>query len=494
MMYVRTTKTKSGATAVQIVSYIRRKTIINKHIGSANTEEQLEFLLETARKYILKQSGQRFLLQSQNKDYFLNKYKYTGIKYNFAYEILEDIYKKIGFHKIENFCLKDFSIIRVFDPSSKQKSLELLNTYFDLSYSKGDMYRKLKALSGQQASIEKTCIKSAEKSFNFNFNMVFYDVTTLYFESFEEDELRKCGFSKDNKHNQPQIVIGLIVNDEGFPISVQIFEGSKFEGHTLLPSILRFKKQYTAKDLTVIADAAMISLDNIKNLRTKRLKYIVGARLGNIKAEVLQKLVRKLNQVDGNTLRKRTKYGMMICEFSMKRYKKDMHEFDKQISKAKQRIKNPSKLLSRFKYIQKSNNSDFELNKKLIEKNKKLLGIKGYYTNLRGVSDDKIINHYHNLWKIEKAFRISKSDLNMRPIFSRKEDMIRIHILICFVSLAISKYVELNGHISIKRFCRLLKSVTRAQMINTITGEKSVMQNEIPAELKNCLRNLSLSY
>jgi transposase len=120
--------------------------------------------------------------------------------------------------------------------------------------------------------------------YGFNYNLLFYDVTTLYFETFEEDELRKNGFSKDNKSNQPQIVIGLMVSKEGFPIAHEVFSGNTFEGHTIIPIIKRFIERNNVGNFTVVADAAMISADNINELIKNNLNYIVGARLANLPA------------------------------------------------------------------------------------------------------------------------------------------------------------------------------------------------------------------
>ena len=181
----------------------------------------------------------------------------------------------------------------------------------------------------------------AKKEFAFDFSLVFYDVTTLYFESFEEDELRQCGFSKDNKFNQPQIVLGLLVNVEGFPLGYQIFEGKKFEGHTLIPIILKFKRKHKIEKLTVVADAAMISDENIKALTKAGLDYIVGARVAKLSLKDIEGVNKKLFGYDGLTMRMQTKYGDLICEFSQKRYAKDKQEMEKQIARAEKYLKNP---------------------------------------------------------------------------------------------------------------------------------------------------------
>jgi len=162
--------------------------------------------------------------------------------------------------------LTDLVLMRIIEPASKLRSLELLKDYFGVKHLRKHFYEALPQIATLKDQVEKKAIALAKKEFNFDFSLVFYDVTTLYFESFKADDLRKPGFSKDGKSAQPQIVIGLIVNYDGFPIAYEIFEGNRFEGHTLIPVILAFKKKHKIKTLTVVADAAMISQDNIKAL------------------------------------------------------------------------------------------------------------------------------------------------------------------------------------------------------------------------------------
>lgn len=134
--------------------------------------------------------------------------------------------------------------------------------------------------------VERQVLSFVKKAYSFDYDLLFYDVTTLYFETFEEDDLRKNGFSKDNKSNQPQILIALMVSKEGFPITYEIFSGNTFEGHTILPVVKKFIDKHQARNFTIVADAAMISTDNIKQLRENEINYIVGARLGNLSANL----------------------------------------------------------------------------------------------------------------------------------------------------------------------------------------------------------------
>lgn len=505
MYSTRTTKTASGATAVQIVKYERRKRIVVKHIGSAHTTNELLSLKQSAFNWIKKESHQPplFPLKKPVQNLIsIDKCQYLGFRYAFIYEIINKIFHLFYLDEIDHFLL-DLILIRIVQPASKLESLELLSEFFGKIYKRTNLYRSIPAFIALKNNIEEKFVTFAKKHLNFDFSIVFYDVTTLYFESFKEDkeEFRKPGFSKDNKANQPQIVIGLIVTKEGFPVSYDVFAGNTFEGKTFIPTITKFKNTYGIKNLTVVADAAMISYPNVQSLIANNLSYIVGGRMASLKQEeikeISQKLspkeedLKKLKEKDGLSTRIETDRGTLICDFSFKRYLKDKREMDKQITKAK-RLLEENEGAKRIKFIKNKDDDKTEqvLNTDLIEKTKMLLGIKGYYTNLTDETDKAIVDHYHDLWHVEKAFRIAKSDLAMRPVYHFKKLTIEAHILICFVALAVCEYLELKTTRSIKKIIKLLKGVTDARLKNMITNEEFVLRSKIPEETQKLLKIL----
>lgn len=495
MLHIRTTKTSSKATAVQIVKYKNRKLIIVKHLGSAHDNEQLKKLKERAADWIEKTTKQPSLFAKQTNPFVLQlkDYQYVGFRYGLLYERLNDVCKVFGFHHLRNQLLVDLVIARIIEPTSKLQSIEFLKEFIGIEHRREYFYRQLPKFLGVKSAVESKILSVARHEFDFDFSVVFYDVTTLYFESSETDELRQCGFSKDNKFNQPQIVLGLLVNSRGFPVGYQIFEGKKFEGHTLVPVILGFKSKHKIEKLTVVADAAMISSDNIAALSSAKLNYIVGARIANLSMNTIKIISSKLNIHDGATMRMQTEYGDLICEFSEKRYAKDKREMENYITKAEKLLKNPGSI-KRTKFIT-SEHETYTLNTALIEKTKLLLGIKGYYTNLPHpeTSDQLVIDHYHNLWHVEQAFRITKSDLQIRPIYHFKEKMIEAHILICFMALAVCKYMELKTGRSIKSILKILKAITDAKLVNNVSGQEFVLRSVINDEAKQIFDKIALT-
>lgn len=490
-MKIRVVKTKSKANAVQVVRYHKNKRVILQHIGSAHNDEELKELILIAEEWIKDFSSQLSIFPDEhpNKLLHLNYCTFLGVKYHFFYETISSLQDKIGFGDLP-LLLNNLVAMRIFEPASKLRSLELMKQFFGIKHSRKTYYKIAPICIELKQVVEQKVIAFAKENYAFQFDIVFYDVTTLYFETFEEDELRKNGFSKDNKSQQPQILIALMVNKEGFPIAYEVFSGNTFEGHTIIPVLKQFIETYAVKEFTVVADAAMISTDNVRQLTQNNINYIVGARLGNIPSDLLENIDKTICREDGKSIRIKTENGYLICSYSSVRYRKDLYEMNKQIEKAKQVVEKPSKN-KKLKFT-KTNNNQIEINEVLIEKTKKLLGIKGYYTNLEAsVADDKmIIERYHELYKIEQAFRISKSDLQTRPIFHFKEQPIKLHILICFMALVISKHIELKGGISVRKFLDESKKIVDGQILNEMTKKTVTIKSESTNIMKQIIQKI----
>jgi len=494
MYKIREVKYSANSVSIQVYKIENRKRVIVRHIGTAHNEQEKSDLLSLANEFIEKVSKQLHLFENDqpNNILYVNQTEFIGVHYTFLYELISKLIIAIGFDKIKNNLLLDLVILRMVEPASKLRSIELLAEYFGIKHRRQSYYQSAPLWLTLKSKIETIALDFARKNYAFNFDLLFYDVTTLYFETFEEDELRKNGFSKDNKSQQPQILVALMVTKEGFPIAYEVFAGNTFEGHTLIPVVKNFIRKSKVKEFTVVADAAMISVENIQALKENGINYIVGARLGNLSNDLIAKIDKNISRRDGKSIRIKTDNGYLICSYSSVRYRKDKYEMEKQIEKAKYIIDNPSKN-KKLKFT-KSNGQNIELNQKLIDKIQKTLGIKGYYTNLEeNIADDKtIIERYHELYKIEQAFRISKSDLQTRPIFHYKEEPIKLHLLICFMALVVSKHIELQTNTSTRKFIHECKKITDARLKNQITGKEIRIRANFNPTTIEILRKLGL--
>ena len=494
MYKIRQIKYSSNSISIQVYKIENRKRVIVRHIGTAVNEQEKLDLLFIANDFIEKASKQFFLFENNhsNNIFHINQTEFIGVYFTFLYELISKLIITIGIDKINNRLILDLVILRMMEPASKLRSIGLLEEYFGIKHRRQNYYHCASQWLALKSAVESISLKFAREHYAFSFDILFYDVTTLYFETFEEDELRKNGFSKDSKSQQPQILVALMVTKEGFPIAYEIFAGNTFEGHTIIPVVKNFITKNNVKNFTVVADAAMISNVNTLALNENGINYIVGARLGNLSNELINQIDKKLIREDGKSIRIKTDNGYLICSYSSLRYRKDKYEMEKQIVKAKFVIDNPSK--SKKLKFTKSNGQNIVMNQKLIDKTKKLLGIKGYYTSLEeSIADNKtIIDRYHELYKIEQAFRISKSDLQTRPIFHYKEEPIKLHILICFMALVISKHIELQTNTSIRSFIHECKKITDARLKNKITNKEHSIRAALNQKITDILAKLGL--
>jgi transposase len=281
-------------------------------------------------------------------------------------------------------------------------------------------------------------------------SVVFYDMTTLYFEAEKEDDLRKIGFSKDGKHQHPQIMLGLLVAQNGLPIGYDIFEGNTFEGHTLLPTLKRIEEKYGFEKPIVVADAAMLSKANLSNLSCAQYPYIIGGRIKNESAKVKKEILQKSSGMkDGDHIViKREDNTNLIISYSSKRARKDTHNREKGITRLEKKIQSgrlgKQSINNRGynKFLKLEGEIKVSIDEQRIEADKRWDGLKGYQTNT-DMKAQKVIENYSHLWQIEKAFRISKTDLRIRPIYHYRQRRIESHMCIAFAAYAIFKEMEM---------------------------------------------------
>ena len=490
MYSVRKVKTKSGSYAIQVVQYKGHRSIIAKHMGSGKDENEVKLLRQKAKEWISDQTGQLSLFPEQKqKVLIVDRGECISVTHNFAFQFFMSCLDECGFSHLPRLLL-DLSIIRIIEPASKLRSIELLDFYFGIKYTQR-IYQNIPKLVTCKNEIERCAYDVAEKKFKEPFYFVLYDVTTLYFESFKADELKNYGFSKDNKSQQPQIVIGLLVTQTGFPLSYEVFAGNTFEGKTMLPVVEKFISEHSHTKPIIVADAAMLDEERLTELQQKKISYIVGARLANANLELIKRIHNTLNLKNGAMARFPSRHGDLVCDFSLKRYKKERNDLNKLIQKAEDLVAKQS-IEIKAKFIRKVSKEKIELNTEVIEKRRLLLGIKGYCTDLseQNLSNDMVISRYHQLWHIEQSFRMSKFDLQTRPIYHQNHDSIKAHVLICFVALILEKYLELSTRLSLREIRFLVWNITETHIQDCLTKEIFIFRSPSKTLLKTPLANL----
>ena len=482
MAFIRKVITASGATAVQIAHKERGRIVRINHIGSAHTEADLKNLLALAKQRL---HGTQLILLPETVSPLKISLKQSVS--HLLLQVLTEQYNLLGFDQLKDDIFTYLCIARIVEPTSKLDSLRVLAELGVTGLSKNQLYRCLGRVITQdyRSTITNQCFAH---TLTKEISLILYDVTTLYFEMQEEDDYRKSGMSKERRL-EPQILIGLLVDQSGFPLGLHSFEGNTAETNTILPVVEAFKKQHGLQNITVVADASMLSSKNLEALTKAGYTYIVGSRLHKIPHDIVEyQKTQELtdNQIITTQLKENQR---IIYQYREKRARLDMRNIEKQIAKVEQIISGKI-TVHKAKFLSLKT-KDKQLNQKLIEKAKALAGIKGYVTNL-AIPDEQVIASYHQLWHIEQSFRMSKSDLKARPIFHQKRDSIEAHLTVVFAALAIGKIIENRTGISIKRFVNTVRPIRSGIVV--INGKEYPAEAEIRPNVVPLIRKLQTGH
>ena len=450
-MYVRKKKNKSGSICVQIISKTTGKYKVVQTIGSSFDQKEIfEFELK-AKQEIKKLESNQSLFVFENDSYiqtFLSGIQNSQIRTIGPELVFGKVFDFIGFNAIDEPLFRHLVVARLAFPLSKLKTIEYLYRYQGISLDLDTVYRFLDKLNQNfKEEVEKIAFEHTKRTLGNNISIVFYDMTTLYFEASDEDDLRKTGFSKDGKHSNPQIYLGLLVGLGGYTIGYDIFEGSIYEGHTLIPTIEKISKKFNLGKPIIVADAGLLSAENIKDLQQNNYSFILGARIKNESKIIKAKIFETKLENNEFVVISKTEKLKLILSYSDKRAKKDQQNRKKGLERLQKQIKSGKLTKSNInnrgynKYLKLEGEIKIEIDEDKFEKDKIWDGLKGYITNC-DLKPEEVVENYNNLWHIEKAFRMSKTDLRIRPIYHRLKRRIEAHICLSFVAYSIYKELE----------------------------------------------------
>ena len=527
-MFVRKTFSKTRNTvAVQIVENRRingkvRQRIV-KHIGMADNEEKLQELMVLAESIMEEINNSNTPQLSLFEPQDLEKIKednreerYTDEDYNVDIRALEEESRVItGIHEVygEVFEQLDFKHIfynparkkqsveyfkqivlaRIANPDSKRASALNFEEHFGVSLKLDSIYKMMDKIDDKTIErLNNLAFTTTKKLFNNKIDVIFFDATTIYFESFTEDDFKRNGYSKDLKFNQPQVLLALMVTKEGLPIGYKAYSGNTYEGHTFLPAIKSLKEEYDIDNVIFVADSGMlnkININEIEKLESNGISYIVGARLKGLPDKLKESI---LNIDNYKQINKTTKLGIfkhkcrkLIVTYSAKRARKDAKDREKAIEKVKKKLersKNPKEYMSNYGYkkyltVSLEGNSKIKLNKERIIQEARWDGLHGVFTNNFNMDEEEILNQYRNLWQVEESFRITKHDLKIRPVYHWKPSRVKAHIAICFAAFMLTRYVEHRVRLQYKKLS-----------INEIRKTLLSVQNTIVVDPKRRIR------
>jgi transposase len=505
-MFVRKLKNRSGSQSIQIIQKVNGQYKVVKTIGSATTWQEIEELENLAKQEIERLSGNQHKLFGFENDAIVEQafavLNNANIRTLGPEIIFGKIYDFIGFNAIDDEFFRHLVIARLAFPLSKLKTIDYLYRYQGKSLDIDAVYRFLDKLNDKlKPQVEQIAFARTLSILNNNISVVFYDMTTLYFEASDEDDLRKTGFSKDGKHQCPQIYIGLLVGLEGYAIGYDIYEGNIYEGHTLIPFIENISRKFKLNKPVVVADAGLLSTENIKALEANNYEYILGARLKN-ESEKIKSQILKIQFTEGKTIAlKKSENTRLIVNYSSVRATKDAYNRKRGLNRLEKQVKSGKLTKSSInnkgynKYLKLNGDVTIEIDYDKYNKDQVWDGLKGYVTNTK-LTDSEVIDNYKNLWHIEKAFRMSKTDLRIRPIYHRLRNRIEAHICISFTAYCIYKELERvlyqeKSRLSLKRAAELthnMYQITYTLPESKHTKSKLLNMDDEQAELYKIIK------
>ena len=286
MAYVRTVKTASGATAVQVVHSSRRGSRSIEHLGSAHDEQELEALKAAARQRLA--AGQEELDLGLGAGAPGAPLPIVASRMGHLWDALCRAYDALGFAgAVEgDEVFRQLVLARIIEPTSKQDSLRVLEEVGVPAASYATLNRRLPAYA-TRAWRQRLAAACAAHAALGPASLVLYDVSTLHFEIDAGDGFREPGYSKERRLD-PQITIGLLTDAAGFPLMIESFEGNKAETKTMLPVITAFMTAHQLTDVTVVADAGMISTANQVGIEETNLSFILGTKISEVPYLVAQ--------------------------------------------------------------------------------------------------------------------------------------------------------------------------------------------------------------
>lgn len=464
---MRKVKTASGATAVQIARKHRGVRTIVEHIGSAHDDTQLAVLVQIAKERIM--AGQlAFDLDALTPTAPTGVAPIvTGSRARVLWEVLEAAYSRLGFTAaVDDETFKKLVLARVIEPTSKADTIRVLGELGLPAPGLRTIWRTLARCVAQDWRGRLAAAAAyAHATRDGQLKLVLYDVTTLYFEAEDEDELRKVGMSKERRVD-PQILVGMLVTTGGFPLEVHEFPGNTGETLTLLPVLRSFQARHRVDDVVVVADAGMLSAANLNQLEDAGFSFIVGSRISKAPYDLAEHFDAHGGVLhDGETMESKRVMGVrenarqrrVVYHYSAKRDRRDNHTLDKQVEKA-QKIADGKKPLRKDRFV-KLTGTRPAVDQVLVDRARQLAGLKGYVTNIPALRlpSREVVAAYHDLFQVERSFRMAKTDLRARPMFHHEADSIHAHLTIVFTALAISRHLQEATGYSIRKIIRTLR-------------------------------------
>jgi transposase len=514
---------KSSGTYLRIVESYRDKDGKSAHRTLCNLGKAEDYSKTTLKKMgrtFLELAGEDLSLLEKKELRELARYNYGFVQ---VYSRIMSIYgldrmlkeiakkKKLSYNLYQSLLL--MIVERLNEPSSKLSNFNNRGEYLGLGKLElHNLYRSLDQLSENQERVQKLIYEQGRNLFNRQLDVVFYDVTTFYFESEHEDGFRMKGFSKDGKIGNTVIVFGMLIDKDKNPVGYRIYKGGYYEGHTFRDAVRKLKQEYSIDKVITVADRGMMNRENINFVGSDEIgyEYIIGERLKNLPVHLQEKILDRsrysgMRIVDDDGEEMEIEYltiehqgRRIITTYSEKRAAKDRHEREEKLEKAKLFLKDPSKIEKKAAnhFLKKTEKSKYELDEAKIARSESYDGFISISTSAKGLKESEVLEAYKQLYRIEHSFRTFKSYLETRPMFHWTEKRIEGHLCLCYICFTLLNYLRqrLSGkHINISEN-KLREAIGKMQLsLIEQGGEEFYLRSRNQEITKTIIKELSLN-
>jgi transposase len=378
------------------------------------------------------------------------------------HEVYGKLFDELGFDRVVGDparrvqaakTIKHLVMARIANPASKRRSVIDLGRDFGIKLDLNAVYRTLDYVDDESlAFMQRKAWDAASGLFVEKINVVFYDCTTLYFETVAEDELRDKGYSKDMKCNQSQVLLALMVTKDGLPLGYRLYNGATFEGDTLKDAVAQLQRMAEVDQIIFVADSGLLSKANLDWIEASEKQYIVAARLKNQPESIKKEILDKASYLQGEQMLYKEialpGNRRLLVNYSQKRAVKDAHDRERTLAKLQKKVKaskSPESFISNFgyrKYLKIENQQQVTINEEKIKLAEQWDGLHGVITNIKEMPAKEAFEHYKGLWQVEESFRLTKHDLQVRPIYHWTPKRIQAHIALCFMSLVCVRHLS----------------------------------------------------
>ena len=484
-MFVREIAKNNGNVQIVVVKSVRVKgSVKQKRIKSFGTHKDPEIIKQvkaTAEAAIpfLMNERKPLLPGLDPQEYYQTKKKTSAVSDDLVSvhsiqekarishgvkDVFGEVYRQLtldtlvsGTRKDEdwNEILKTCVLERVRDPRSKLKTACDAEESINQNLPVEKIYRMMDKLYPLEQIVKDKILSATLDLFQQQLDVMFFDVTTLYFESHKEDDLRKFGFSKDCKFKETQVVLALITTERGLPVTYELFPGNTSEGKTLIALVEKLKNQFQSRRIRFIADRAMFTKENLKKLEDLSVDFVVACKLKSLSKQHKESILSSNDRFfQGDDYHKEIEIDnrRLIVSYSKTRASKDKKDRERLIERLKKMVPKVAenkipltdliKNRGTKKYLKITKAGSAEIDDDKLSQEERWDGLHGVITNIKTVEAKEILSQYRQLWQIEEAFRVNKNDLKMRPIYHWKPSRIKAHILICYMAYSLSVHLR----------------------------------------------------